>query len=58
MTINGEGISRLLKLHSKLFFAVLGLVGKGDFTPSHYLSPRNAVLRGLLFLIEEGFALL
>jgi len=27
MTINGEGISRLLKLHPKVFFAVLGLVG-------------------------------
>ena len=48
--IIGGGKSPLLQLHPKLIFAVLGLVGKGSFSPSHYVSPRGATAtRGLLF---------
>jgi hypothetical protein len=39
----------LLQLHPKRIFAVLGLVGKEDFAPSHIMSPRAVFARGLLF---------
>jgi len=64
MTINGGGKKSppptppeegkiFLKLHQKLIFAVLGLVGKGSFNPSQY-GRSFATLRTTLCVGWEG----